>query len=437
MSHLDLPCPIIAATPLNAGHFVGFHDICPWSLRGDALAVLRIPADFDRSPQPDDVAEVCLWRPGDGVGGAVEPVAATTAWNLQQGARLQWRPGAERTLVWNARRGDRFHGMVLDLAAGAPVRELPCPIYALDPTGRWSLAPGFARLHRHYESYGYAGGTAPGMDCIAPAEDGIWKMDLETGAASLIVSVARAAAVGDPVGDPPVPQVLAHPSWSPSGSRLCFIHRWFTPRGDMLSRLFVCGPDGTDLHLVSDDRVSHFDWLDDDTLCVWARIGMKGGGRLHRRGLLHNSLVRPLVRAAKSLRPDLKRRLNNAGYWTFDVSGRNPPGAVPPRLVIERIEDGHQMFSRDRRWMVADTYPDATRHQTLMLFDLAGGRIFDIARLPTPRHGHGDQRCHLRPRWNRDSTLIAVDSDGAGLRQVLILDAGPVLAAAASDRKVA
>lgn len=424
MAHIDLPCPVVAATPEDAAHFVGFHDICPWSPAGDVLAVHRIPADYERTPRPDDVAEICLWSPGDG---RVEPVGETRAWNLQQGSRLQWRPGAARTLVWNVRRGDRFGAVLRDLAAGTE-RELPHPVHALHPAGRWSLAPGFARLNRHYESYGYAGGSGPGLDQDMPETDGIWRLDLETGTAQLVVSVAQAATLGGLAVDPPVPHIVTHPCWSPSGSRFCFIHRYWTAAGEMLSRLMVADPDGGGLRLVSDDRVSHFDWLDDDTLCVWARTGMKQLGTLRNRGLLQNPLVRPLVKVAKSLRPDLKRRLNNAGYWKIDVLGRRPM-----ELVGERIEDGHQMFSADRRWMLTDTYPDAERRQTLMLFDLRDGPIYDIARLPAPDHADHDHRCDLHPRWNRDSTLVCVDSDGRGVRQVLILDPAPVFAAA--DRR--
>jgi len=428
MSHLDLPCPIIAATPDDAAYFVGFHDICPWAPAGDALAVLRVPKHFERLPGPDDKAEICLWYPKEG---RVETVGETTAWNLQQGTRLQWVPAAARTLAWNIRRGDRFHGVMKELITGE-IRELPGPIYGLHPAGRWSLAPSFARLNRYYESYGYAGGTAPGLHVQMPQEDGIWRMDLETGETELVMPVSRAAAFGGLEVDPPVPHFVTHPTWNPAGTHFCFIHRYFTSQGEMMSRLFVCDAGGEDLRLISDDRVSHFDWYDNDRICVWARIGLKPLGALRNKGILHSPLVRPLVRMAKSLRPDLKRRLNNAGYWMLDIHGREEP-----ELIVERIEDGHQMFSADRRWMLTDTYPDERRTCTLMLFDLEENRIFDIARLHAPPHTHHDYRCDLHPRWNRTGDLIAVDSDDKGFRQVLIIDPSPVFRAASGSRKVA
>ncbi|HYC03892.1 MAG TPA: hypothetical protein VED40_11385 [Azospirillaceae bacterium] len=419
--HIDLPCPIRFRTPDDAQHFVGFHDICPWAPGADVLAVHRIPKGYERTPLAEDTADICVWDPARGT---VVKVGETQAWNLQQGSRLQWLPGQARTLVWNERRGTKFVGVLLDLETNER-REAACSIYALHPGGRKALTPSFARLGKYYPSYGYAGGTAPGLHAVAPAEDGIWGVDLEADRADLLVSIDRVAGFGGLVIDPPVPHFLTHPTWNPSGDRFCFIHRYFTAHGEMMSRLFVADADGQNLVLVSDDRVSHFDWHDDDTICVWARIGMKQLGSLRNKGILQHPMVRPLVKLAKSLRPDLKRRLNNAGYWSIDVQGRRPP-----ELVIERIEDGHQMFSGDKRWMLTDTYPDQGRVSTLMLFDLQENRIYDVAKLHSPVHADHDHRCDLHPRWNRGSDLMCVDNDADGFRRVLVIDPAPVFAAA-------
>ena len=426
--HVDLPCPIRHRTPDDAQHFVGFHDVCPWAPAGDVLAVHRIPKGFERTPRAEDVADICLWDPARG---RVEKVGETTAWNLQQGSRLQWLPGAARTLVWNERRGERFVGVLMDLETGVK-RDAACTLYALHPGGKVALTPSFARLGRYYESYGYAGGTAPGLNATAPAEDGIWRVDLEADRAELLVPIDRVASFGGLVVDPPVAHFLTHPTWNPAGTRFCFIHRYFTRFGEMMSRMFVADADGEGLRMISDDRVSHFDWYDDETVVVWARIGMKQLGALRNRGLLQHPLVRPLVKVAKSLRPDLKRRINNAGYWKIDIFGRHEP-----ELVIERIEDGHQMFSGDRRWMLTDTYPDEGRVSTLMLFDLKEGRIYDVAKLDSPPHAHHDFRCDLHPRWNRTFDRIAVDNDADGFRRVLVIDPAPVFSMAGERAETA
>ena len=59
-------------------------------------------------------------------------IGETTAWNWQQGCRLQWRPGSDE-ILWNdrAETGDDFVCRAYNFKTGAR-RTLPRPIYDVD-----------------------------------------------------------------------------------------------------------------------------------------------------------------------------------------------------------------------------------------------------------------------------------------------------------------
>jgi len=68
--------------------------------------------------------------------------------------------------------------------------------------------------------------------------------------------------------------------------------------------------------------------------------------------------------------------------------------------------------------------------QNLMLFDLDDDRRVDIGRYRSDLTvGDGDMKCDLHPRWDRSGRRVSVDSSRAGIRQNLIIDVTPALAA--------
>ena len=86
------------------------------------------------------------------------------------------------------------------------------------------------------------------------------------------------------------------------------------------------------------------------------------------------------------------------------------------------------MYSADRRWILTDTYPDAERLQSLILYDTAENRRIDVARLKAdPSVGDSDIKCDLHPRWDRTGRRVCVDSTDRGVRQCLILDLSSVV----------
>src|SRR5262245_49176025 len=80
-------------------------------------------------------------------------VGETTAWNWQQGARLQWRPKSNE-IVWNDRsdNGKKYVCRVHDFRTGKK-RILPRPIYELSPDGSTALTHDFERMKHRGTDY--------------------------------------------------------------------------------------------------------------------------------------------------------------------------------------------------------------------------------------------------------------------------------------------
>ena len=73
-------------------------------------------------------------------------IGQTTAWNWQQGCRLQWRPNSEE-ILWNDRAedGTRFVCRAYNFKTGV-LRTLPRPVYDVSADGAMALTHDFARM---------------------------------------------------------------------------------------------------------------------------------------------------------------------------------------------------------------------------------------------------------------------------------------------------
>lgn len=371
--------------PLTRGpahHFFGYYEKSPWNASGRLL--LAHEASFnDRPPTADDPVTVGVVHLADGR--RLQPLAQTMAWNWQQGSMLQWHPAdPERLLVHNDRRDGRHVGVVRDVD-GREQRVYDRPLYALAPDGRTAYSLNFARLQTHRPGYGYAGVDDPWAARLAPDDDGIHAVDLASGQSRLIVPLGALARLSPKPGMEGRPHYCNHIQVNPDGSRFAFFHIWRTGDTTWEVRLYTAARDGSDLRCVLDTgRVSHYDWLDEHRILVWA----------HRPGTGDRFL------------------LCDERDGSVQVFG---DGTL--------TEDGHCTFSPDRRWVLNDTYPDGHGMRTLMLVGWADGRRIDLARLHSPKsRWWGEIRCDLHPRWSRDGRQVCVDSVHDGTRQMYVID---------------
>ena len=170
----------------------------------------------------------------------------------------------------------------------------------------------------------------PSAGVLAPGEDGIERVDLVSGNVQLLMPLAELAA-HDPVEDMSgATHYVNHIQMSPGGEQVAFFHIWKRSPEAWRVRLYAMGLDGSHpVCLLDSGIISHYDWLDDDQILVWAR----------KRDLGERFLLCD--------RRDRSTRVIGDGELT---------------------EDGHCSFSPDRAWVLNDTYPDGYDMRTLMLY---------------------------------------------------------------------
>lgn len=412
---------ILAETPANQNCFVGFHDINPWSPDEEYLAVHRTAPDYFQLDDCTKPVEICLWHPQTG---GMHPVDSTAAWNFQQGARLQWLPGQKGTLVFNSVENGCVVSVIHDVLSGQR-RILPFAIYAISPDGRTSLAPNFTTLAHRWKAYGYPS-LARNVPIADQGADGLWELDLLTGEHSLFISTKRAAQFEAPPAANPSSHFLCHAGFSPDGSRVIFLHRFFSSDGGLFTRMIATDRKANNMVLLAQEKVSHFDWIDNDTVLVWARFSVGGLAKARASGLLGSPLIRPLLRVARNVTGRWKRQFLAESYYKISIKDPKSRDRFGWPLLDS---DGHPMISRSHGWVATDFYPDKLGNVPLILFDPSRSRRIDAHIFKYfPRSTDTDVKCDLHPRWSRSERLVAVDTCEAGFRQVKILDVRDLVA---------
>ena len=102
-----------------------------------------------------------------------------------------WVPCEKDTIVFNDFRDGNFCAVAMNWKTKEE-RVIPgFPVSALSEDGKWALSINYARLYVTRPDYGYAGdGQDARVNAVFPEDDGLWRVDLKTGEAKLIVSCA-------------------------------------------------------------------------------------------------------------------------------------------------------------------------------------------------------------------------------------------------------
>jgi hypothetical protein len=396
----------------GSSHFFGFHDLTPWNAASDELVCLRTEISEDHVPTHSEAADVVVIEEATGT---ETVVGKTRAWNWQKGARQRWLPAlGRRVIAYNAETATGFECRIVDLEAGQ-TRTLPVALYDLCDHAGFGLALNFRRLVKCQPGYGYDHPSA--LPSVDYERDGIFRVDLATGEIRLVLSLAdflRARGMDPALGE----HYFTHLQISPDGQRCVFMHRCFLPSGGLVNQFIVMRTDGSDARVLLDDKMSHFDWADNERVLVWCRKN-SAIKKLKESKLL--ALARVLYRLSRKIRMNAVRQgLYNESFRLIDVRTGESTAVGKGTLP----EDGHpQVNPRHPGLWVNDTYPNPEHVQTLMLYHQPTDRRINLVRLPTqPSIQETCWRCDFHPRWHPGGERVCVDSAHLGRRQLCVVD---------------
>ncbi len=380
---------MVTARPITTGpryHWFSYYDKLQFDPTG--RYVLGMEVDFEhRSPTAADTISVGMIDLADN--DRWTPLGETRAWGWQQGCMLQWIPGSSDEIIWNDRDGDHFISHILNVHSGER-RTLSHPVYTVAPDGRTAVGTDFRRINHMRPGYGYAGIPDPNHDVLAPADSGLYHLDLVTGQARQLITIEEVAAIPFPHGDlSEAKHYFNHLLFNPDGSRFIFLHRWRFGDGGFKTRMMTAALDGSDIRVVHDlDQMSHFIWRDPETILAWAwQPSHQGAFYLYKDGIRPND------------------------------------GEVIGHGVM--VHNGHCSYLPGNAWILNDTYAHHTkgRLQELYLYNVARGQRSELGAFHSPDAYHEEWRCDLHPRFSPDGTRVVIDSPhGGNGRQMYLLE---------------
>ncbi len=180
--------------------YIGQSRTVPWNADGRYLLALQVPYQ-DRLPGAGDAAEVCLIDTRNNY--AVRVVDRTLGWNPQQGTMFYWNPEHPETQFFFNDRDPatgKVFTVLFDISAdggrGGRVREYrfddtPAANAGVAQNGGYFTAINYARMARLRPVTGYRDAWDWTKGVGAPADDGVFRVDVGTGQKTLIVSFAQ------------------------------------------------------------------------------------------------------------------------------------------------------------------------------------------------------------------------------------------------------
>ncbi len=408
LSTVGGPTPLPAAIPpgdstvrvrqLTQGpshHFFGYIGQCrtiPWNASG--RHVLALETDFqDRLPGTGDAARVCLIDTQDG--NRVRVVDRTLAWNPQQGTMFYWNPEHPETqFFFNDRdpKTGKIFTVLFDLTRGANggrIRE-----YRFDDTpvgnggvaqnGGFFLAINYARMARLRPVTGYKDAWDWTTETAAPANDGIFRVDVNTGEKRLVVSFSqlKAKLVGTVARLDERHLFINHTLNNRNNDLVYFYCRadFETTPNDRVNVPFTMRPDGSELTAHATFIGGHPDW-------EW---GSRIIGSADDQQVIYDTASRRIMEKL-------------GGKEIFP----NPGGDIA--------------LAPDGRWFVNSHRIGEHNHYTFL--ELRTGRVLRAPPVFMGQWKSGDLRLDPAPCWNRSGDAIVVPGIAAdSTRQMFVLE---------------
>ena len=407
---LDNKIDITSSTPDEFDHSVGYHDVKPFNIKNDDQLILHRYPQNTIGPKKNLLIDICLW---DHKKKLINKIDETTAWSWEQGSRLQWLD--ENRIIYNKQIDNRFVSCVYNKCNKEKV-IFNNPFYSIKNNNFLTL--NYSRLWTQWKNYGYFSSSGIQNNSIDIEYEGIFLCDFN-GNKNLILSIKNAIKL---CGLENINKTffLAHPTFNPSGNKFVSILRFFNDSGTLIS-FFICTDLGTlENKLLAREKVSHFEWLDDNRLVVWCRKSSKKIELLRFNKFTEKYLISNVKKIINYLNPSLKQKITSTHYYVLDLNNDNKAQILDKNILTE---DGHPQISTNNNFLITDTYANKKGFQKLLFYEIKKDKTHVIGEFKVDdKLISQNLKYDLHPRWNFKDNLISIDSSHEGSRQSYILN---------------
>ena len=357
--------------------YIGHAGTVPWNRSGRYILALQTTFN-DHMPEIHEPADILLLDTQNQY--APKKIAETRGWNPQQGAMMYWNPAAPETeFFFNDRDPDdgTVFTALFDISRGKNGTRLkeyrfpesPIANSGVARSGSHFLAVNYGRLARCRLVTGYAGLNDWSSAETAPENDGIFKVDVNSGMRNLLVSYRQLQSVicQEMVGAEQYHLFINHTLWNQSDSRIYFYARAnFKSRLPKIDAPFTIDADGSNL-----TRHPYFgghpEW-DNNNIMIGAK---------DNRQIRYDTSTKKIV----------------------GLVGK--PGTFPnPGGDIAFDSSGHWFVNGHKRKDLKQTFFTILNRKSNRIIRTEGFPIGDVV--------SGTLRVDPAPRWNRESNQILI-----------------------------
>ncbi|MEM7474134.1 MAG: hypothetical protein AAF483_04020 [Planctomycetota bacterium] len=386
-------------------HIFGYIGQCrtiPWNTSG--RYILGLELDFiNRMPEPEDAATVFIIDTQDN--NQIIRLDKTHGWNPQQGTMFYWNPNdAENQFFFNDRdvKTGQVYTVLYDIQQRKRIRE-----YRFDDAsignggvaydGSVFMAINYGRLARLRLVTGYPGALDFSEQYVAPTNDGVFAVDIATGAKRLLVSYRQMEDTLKTKGMYTRHSGLFvnHTLVSRDSKRLYFFARanWTRmpdekEKGERINIPFTVNLDGSELTLHKQHIGGHPEW--DEGSVMIGSLQQEGQVKQIRYDINSQRIIGQLGNAEMFPKPEGDIALSPDGNWF--VNGYKPSK--------ESSENFYAVYHRP-----------------------TGAFLRSPGIHKGPYSKNRDVRIDPAPRWNRTQDMILTPGlDKNNQRQMFIIE---------------
>ncbi|MCP4607932.1 MAG: hypothetical protein GY845_04375 [Planctomycetes bacterium] len=363
--------------------FFGYYDISPFSANNRYLLANHAPLK-NKTPAPNDEVTLGYY---DLLAGTKKFVAIgqSSTWCWQMGSRLQWYPANNyEQVIYNRLIDNKYGCVVQNIHTQKILRTYSKPLYCISHDGKWGLSIDFSRLQRLRPGYGYTTLPDTSAEQDRPNDNGIWRVDLETGDVEFLFSLCDIARLEPKRSMEDGEHYFNHICFNPNGTRFMFFHMCEN-NGARTSRLLTASIAGDNMAVLENERfISHYTW----------------------------KTISEILATTFDTDTGFEYRLYK------DISGESH---LMGKNVLKG--DGHPSYFPNQNRILADTYPDKYGYYDIIVYDGEMNTVSQVTTFYVPINfsaGHsGEVRCDLHPRLDSNGKNICADIVHKGKRAMI------------------